>query len=136
MSFLLFAVVVSLMLGVYMMSGQEAAASHEISDKVTSAVSSVGTAVGSFQVRKFAHFAMYALLGLALIAFLYVVLRSLVRAVGLAFVICLIYSLLDELHQHFVPGRDASLKDLLFDAAGYGVGVIVALVAGLLSGIL
>jgi VanZ family protein len=32
------------------------------------------------------------------------------------------YTLGDEWHQSFVPGRDASLWDALFDAAGVGTG--------------
>jgi VanZ family protein len=34
------------------------------------------------------------------------------------------YALSDELHQSFVPGRDASLWDALFDAAGVGTGAV------------
>jgi VanZ family protein len=34
------------------------------------------------------------------------------------------YSLLDEWHQSFVPGRDASLFDALFDAAGIVTAVV------------
>jgi len=33
-----------------------------------------------------------------------------------------VYALSDEWHQSFVPGRDASLWDALFDAAGVGTG--------------
>jgi VanZ family protein len=37
-------------------------------------------------------------------------------------VIGTIYALSDEWHQSFVPGRDASFWDALFDAAGIGTG--------------
>jgi VanZ family protein len=33
-----------------------------------------------------------------------------------------VYALSDEWHQSFVPGRNASLWDALFDAAGTGTG--------------
>ncbi len=34
-----------------------------------------------------------------------------------SFIACL-YGIIDEFHQSFVPGRDASMVDLLFDSAG------------------
>ena len=36
-----------------------------------------------------------------------------------------LFALLDEAHQHFVPGRDAELADLVLDAMGMGVALIV-----------
>ena len=36
----------------------------------------------------------------------------------LAFSIAILYGVLDELHQGFVPGRDSSLGDIFFDSAG------------------
>lgn len=38
-------------------------------------------------------------------------------------VIAILYGLLDEYHQKFVPNRDASLRDVLADMVGVGVGV-------------
>lgn len=43
-----------------------------------------------------------------------------------SFLIGLLFALLDELHQgFFVPGRDAELADLVLDAMGMGVALIV-----------
>jgi len=36
--------------------------------------------------------------------------------------LCAILGALDEYHQSFIPGRDASARDVLFDAAGAAVG--------------
>ena len=47
------------------------------------------------------------------------------RPLGLSFGIALLFALLDEAHQHFVPGRDAELADLVLDAMGMGVALIV-----------
>ena len=35
------------------------------------------------------------------------------------------YAALDELHQHTVPGRVGSLRDVAFDAVGVLVGILL-----------
>lgn len=53
---------------------------------------------------------------------------------GLAFALAVLYGVVDELHQAFVPGRVASEADLALDAAGALIGVALALlVPGLLK---
>ncbi len=46
-----------------------------------------------------------------------------VRTGGMTFLFCLVYGITDELHQVFVPGRDASTGDLLADVAGAAVTI-------------
>lgn len=46
---------------------------------------------------------------------------------GLAVVLAAWFGATDEVHQAFVPGRDAGLSDWLFDLAGAGVGAWLAL---------
>jgi len=41
---------------------------------------------------------------------------------GLALVLAAWFGALDEVHQAFVPGREAGITDWLFDLAGAGVG--------------
>ena len=41
-----------------------------------------------------------------------------------AALITALFGYLDELHQAFVPGRDASVYDLMADAVGAGLGVL------------
>jgi VanZ family protein len=38
-----------------------------------------------------------------------------------------LYGLSDEIHQYFVPGREASVMDLFFDSIGTLIGTIIAL---------
>jgi VanZ family protein len=56
----------------------------------------------------------------------YLVLAALLRRSGLAWTACLLlaaaYGASDEFHQAFVPGRDASAMDLLFDVVGSTLG--------------
>ncbi len=42
-----------------------------------------------------------------------------------ALVISMLYGMSDEFHQSFVPGRDASVEDLLLDLVGVGVALAV-----------
>jgi VanZ family protein len=62
----------------------------------------------------------------------YAVLAALLRRAGLSWrwsvLATLLYGLSDELHQAVVPGRDASLPDLLFDAMGAFIGASLPVV--------
>jgi len=49
-----------------------------------------------------------------------------------AWLLTLAYGISDEWHQSFVPNRDPSLKDVLFDAVGGAAGVAVGLHFGAL----
>jgi VanZ family protein len=83
-----------------------------------SSIPDLGTGLGTWDLalRKLAHAAEYAVLG-------FLLLRALGRepaalAVGIA------YAASDELHQHFVPGRQGSLLDVLLDAVGVAAGIV------------
>ena len=43
--------------------------------------------------------------------------------IGLSFLVCVLYAISDEVHQLFVPGRGAQVKDVFIDSAGAIVGV-------------
>ena len=73
-------------------------------------------------VRNNAHFFLYLVLGvLVLNAFRRVGYKGFV----LAFLACILYAVSDELHQIFVPGRGAELRDVLRDSAGAAIGVFL-----------
>jgi VanZ family protein len=83
-----------------------------------SSVSDLGTGLGTWDLvlRKLAHAAEFALLGLLL-----------ARALGrdrIAFALGVAYAVSDELHQHFVPGRVGAPLDVVIDAVGVGLGVL------------
>ena len=77
---------------------------------------------------KGAHFMEYAILG-ALYA--YAVLRtwpglSLLRAVAIAALLTSAWGYVDEIHQAFVPGRNADVRDWIADTLGAIVGSAIA----------
>lgn len=43
----------------------------------------------------------------------------------IAFFACLVYALFDEFHQYFVPGRHASITDILCDVIGISMGLAI-----------
>lgn len=76
--------------------------------------------------RKGGHFGAYALLA-------WLDLRALAagRRVGratyvTAWVLAVLYAVIDELHQGFTPGRHPTLMDVLIDAAGATAGLFLA----------
>jgi VanZ family protein len=86
---------------------------------VLSSIPDLGTGLGAWDLalRKAAHAAEFAVLGFLL-----------ARAVGRdrpALALGIAYAVSDEVHQHFVPGRLGSPLDVLVDAVGVVVGVLL-----------
>ena len=84
-----------------------------------SSISDLGTGLGGWDLvlRKIAHAAEFAVLGFLL--------HRALRRDGWALALGIAYAASDELHQHFVPGRQGSPLDVLIDAVGVAVGVYV-----------
>jgi len=80
-----------------------------------------------FAVRKLAHFTEYAVLGfLAARAFFTSSVAPLRRRwFVVALFVIVIYSLLDEYHQSFVPSRTASIYDSMIDTIGGFAGLLI-----------
>ncbi|SER69208.1 VanZ family protein [Psychrobacillus sp. OK032] len=74
-------------------------------------------------VRKNAHFLIYLVLGVLLIHSLRLRGVGRFKGMGLALFICVLYAISDEVHQLFVPGRGAQVRDVLIDSAGAFVGI-------------
>jgi VanZ family protein len=93
-----------------------------------SSLSSFPEAVPSFfGFDKIAHFMEYFFFGCLLYRWFSSTDRCRKRPYAplLTFLVGTCYALSDEWHQSFVPGRDASLWDALFDAAGVGMGAAI-----------
>ncbi len=73
---------------------------------------------------KVAHFSVYAILG-TLVARALLPTRAL-PVLTIAFIGIATFGALDELHQNWIPGRDASVADWIADISGALVGLAVA----------
>jgi VanZ family protein len=77
-------------------------------------------------VKKAGHMAEYAILAaLAFWAARRGALSAAKRAFLWALLVAASYAVTDEMHQYFVPGRDARLLDVGFDVLGACVGLLV-----------
>jgi len=75
--------------------------------------------------RKYAHGVVYLVLGMLVInAFAVSEIRG-CKAFIFSLIFCLIYAASDEIHQLFVPGRGAKETDVLIDALGAVIGMLV-----------
>lgn len=90
-------------------------------EKQTAIISSL-----QFIVRKGAHFTAYAVMGV--LAFLSIITYkslNLKLRVAISVVICLLYSISDEIHQSFIPGRSCELRDICIDMSGALLTIIL-----------
>ncbi len=74
---------------------------------------------------KIAHFAAYAVMAFLFARACYAHTSNLWKIVMFGFFISTFYGVSDEIHQKFVPGRVASIEDVIADAAGAMIGALV-----------
>ena len=72
-------------------------------------------------VRKTAHFGIYLVLGILVINFLCE--YNIKHIILVSIIVCLLYSITDEVHQLFIEGRSGEVRDVLIDSAGSLVGI-------------
>lgn len=77
-------------------------------------------------VRKGAHMAEFAALGLFLFGAVYSSARKKSAQAGVCILLGVLYAATDEFHQLFVPGRAGMIQDVLIDGIGVCVGVCAA----------
>ena len=117
---------------IFFLSHQPATASSTLSSGITAMiVHTIETVVPFMEldlptfhhfVRKGAHFFAYFTLGVLVIHALKL---PRVKGMVLAFVICILYAISDEVHQLFIPGRSGEVRDVLIDSAGAFVGIVL-----------
>lgn len=74
-------------------------------------------------VRKNAHFFIFLVLGILVKHALSKNGISGLKGILLSLLICVLYAVLDEVHQRFVPGRQELASDVLIDSLGAGTGI-------------
>ena len=70
-------------------------------------------------VRKCAHFLVYLILGILVMNCFNIDKKYIIYSL----VICFLYSITDEVHQLFVPGRSGEVLDVLIDTFGSFIGI-------------
>lgn len=79
-------------------------------------------------IRKSAHFILYSGLGfLAALSIALITYKSLITY-SVAWLIAVLYSISDEVHQYFVPGRGPTFSDIKLDTVSALAGVVTAVV--------
>jgi len=68
------------------------------------------------RIRKVAHFGLFAVAGMVA----YLVTGSLKRSI----LVTLVMGSADEIHQYFIPGRGAQIRDVMIDTFGGAVGAV------------
>ena len=136
----------TVMVGIFLFSGQRGEASAGVSNGVGEwllgvlgieippgmSASNVPIVFG-LTIRKLAHIFLYFLLGGT--SFLFAATLPIKTAAkagpavsgGLALVISLLYACLDEIHQSFVPGRAAQIQDVGVDAIGFCLAIALCM---------
>ena len=128
--------VLSWMFLIFSLSAQPAEQSSQLSGGITDTVIETVEKVVpnitlnrdtlSHLIRKNAHFFAYFILGILITNALYQSTKiQSKRQITLAFIICVLYAISDEVHQLFVPGRSGEVRDVLIDSAGAGVGIFI-----------
>lgn len=83
-------------------------------------------------IRKYAHFIVYSVLGFLMALSFVLIWKENYLIYLYSWLTASIYGVLDELHQHFVPGRGATLSDMGLDAISALVGTVFGLGLNLL----
>ena len=69
-------------------------------------------------VRKMAHFTIYMILGILVTLLVREYNVSFYKCLFISLLVCLLYSISDEVHQLFVPGRSGEVLDVMIDTMG------------------
>ncbi|MDQ6420667.1 VanZ family protein [Paenibacillus sp. LHD-117] len=127
------AVVILWMALIISFSSQPASSSNElssgISDKIVATVERLvpGAELDprelNHAVRKNAHFFIYFVLGMLVLGTLTKIGVRGMRGMAITLLVCVLFAVSDEVHQLFVMGRGAQVKDVFIDSAGVLLGI-------------
>lgn len=128
--------VIMWMIIIFMFSNQKAVESDKLSnglilktvriiEKITHKTYSDEEILHKFvrPVRKMAHFTIYLILGI--LVYIFIDDLNIKNIILISLMICLIYSISDEIHQLFIEGRSGKITDVLIDTCGSFIGIII-----------
>ena len=79
-------------------------------------------------VRKFAHFSIYTLLGMAIAGLTCTYKINNKKRILITLISGAVYAMTDEFHQTFIAGRSGQITDVLLDTAGVILGCIIVII--------
>lgn len=79
----------------------------------------------NFFVRKLAHFSVYTALGMIVYTAVISSGVPLKRKRLCSLAMCVLYAVIDEVHQYFIPDRSMRLRDVFIDSMGSLFGIII-----------
>lgn len=118
---------------IFEFSGQNANDSKKVSGKITEKIVSIFYNVKLDKnrvesiVRKIAHYSIYTLLGIEIMSFISTFTIKEFDRISFALIAGMIYAMIDEIHQAFVPGRGALITDVMLDSLGVMTGIFICL---------
>ena len=118
---------------IFEFSGQNANDSKKVSGKITEKIVSIFYNVKLDKnrvesiVRKIAHYFIYTLLGFEIMLFISTFKIKEFDRISFSLIGGMIYAMLDEIHQAFIPGRGALITDVMLDSLGVMTGIFICL---------
>lgn len=79
-------------------------------------------------VRKLAHFSLYTIVGFLTMSLISTYNLKKSKKIAISQIIGSTYAITDEIHQSFIPGRAASIKDVGIDSLGVIFGVLIVVI--------
>lgn len=78
-------------------------------------------------IRKIAHFTIYTIVGLLMMGVLTIYHKEKSFKIRISLIIGVLYAILDEIHQAFIPERTARVTDVIIDACGVILGILLVM---------
>lgn len=78
-------------------------------------------------IRKLAHFSIYTIVGILLMALMSTYKIKKMNQVAISLITGILYASTDEIHQMFIPERTALITDVLIDSLGVSVGIVLVI---------
>ncbi len=115
---------VAVMYVIFMFSAATADESEQVSQNLLGLIIEyIGQFISHNTLRKLAHFTEFAALGFCMTGAIHFTFEK--RNFFVSFIPCVVYSISDEIHQHFVPGRACRVFDMFVDSCGIATGILI-----------